>query len=708
MQRRAVTLILILMLVFVAIPTSHAQDPTSQVQAAIDALNDVFPGIGQPNQWSYSFGSTTNSNLGCELAASGDLGQRVNAYRVALTYDSTVYIYYVSEDLSIIIPCSPGLIDGDDAQPTATTAPATCTLTATVAAANVREGPSTDEAIIGTTSRSQSYPVTGRLNDNTWYQIQYAGGQAGWVGSSVAAISGDCTAVPVVSVTTTQPTAIPTSAPACNFFSNGAAVRTAPDKSAETIETLQSGALQVVLGTSVDGAWYYVQLTRGRAGWVDGTDGEVAGGCETLPVVNTGPSDSPVSATCPADFSGYLTPRIGVGSTNVTVAEGVFLAMRDAPSPQGNVVASVPPGLAFDAVLDGPACTAGSVWWQVELDSFVGWIPESNAGSGLYYVTGTMLDPARITPENLGDLTVQAQIDFGTVVIDVAWSSNSALLVVVGEESTQVITYPDLEPATAYNDRLATIIGDTVTAATFDPNGVWLALGYQSGMVRLLNLEDGTLTTLLNGHTEAVSLMVLNADGLLATINDTADQPSLLKVWDVAQLDRGTGFAPAVVEVTLAGAATGLAFGTDGMTLAVSIATGVQVYDALTGTELAVYESTADAGAIRAAHPAWATSGFVFAEGDTVNLLALDGEPPLEVTVTPDSPISDLDISPTPDAEDVPVLAVTGESGLALFADDVEPLLLTEDARLAAFSPNGHVLAVVTGDFRLGFWGVGP
>lgn len=68
-----------------------------------------------------------------------------------------------------------------------------CTVTATNA--NIRSGPSTSTAVVGTLSSAT--PVTGQTTDSngaTWYQIAQ-----GWVRSDVVSASGNCAAVPVVS-----------------------------------------------------------------------------------------------------------------------------------------------------------------------------------------------------------------------------------------------------------------------------------------------------------------------------------------------------------------------------------------------------------------------------------------------------------------------------------------------------------------------------
>jgi hypothetical protein len=77
---------------------------------------------------------------------------------------------------------------------------------------NVRSGPSTSTPIVTQLGANTIVPVTGRLADNTWYQVN-VGGIAGWVSATVARIGGNCATVTVI----TFPTATPTATVTTNF-----------------------------------------------------------------------------------------------------------------------------------------------------------------------------------------------------------------------------------------------------------------------------------------------------------------------------------------------------------------------------------------------------------------------------------------------------------------------------------------------------------
>ncbi len=59
-----------------------------------------------------------------------------------------------------------------------------------VPAANVRSGPGMEYAVIGVVREGESVPVLGASDGGAWIEISLPAGGEGWVGSSVAAISG--------------------------------------------------------------------------------------------------------------------------------------------------------------------------------------------------------------------------------------------------------------------------------------------------------------------------------------------------------------------------------------------------------------------------------------------------------------------------------------------------------------------------------------
>ena len=109
--------------------------------------------------------------------------------------------------------------------PTATTEPPTiepsptaepAAFTVNSASLNVRSGPSTAFGIIGRLSNGQSFPITGKNNDESWWQFDY-NGRTGWVAGSNVSVRGSDTVevaqnIPAAPTAAPRPTARPAAA----------------------------------------------------------------------------------------------------------------------------------------------------------------------------------------------------------------------------------------------------------------------------------------------------------------------------------------------------------------------------------------------------------------------------------------------------------------------------------------------------------------
>ncbi|GAB4522798.1 MAG: hypothetical protein OHK0046_35850 [Anaerolineae bacterium] len=84
--------------------------------------------------------------------------------------------------------------------------------------------------------------------------------------------------------------------------------------------------------------------------------------------------------TCPADFAGYLPPRLVVNE-RARVTLGFPLNLRPQPTTDLARIEVIREGENVQ-VVDGPRCNQGFVWWQVALDDLRGWVAE---GSGSDY-----------------------------------------------------------------------------------------------------------------------------------------------------------------------------------------------------------------------------------------------------------------------------------------------------------------------------------
>jgi WD40 repeat protein len=98
------------------------------------------------------------------------------------------------------------------------------------------------------------------------------------------------------------------------------------------------------------------------------------------------------------------------------VSAGDANSVRSAPTTSGERIGAIPGGETF-AVLDGPRCADGFVWWQVEYQGLTGWTVDGADGEQwLFPVDATEtidvqvdtpvpLFTTVITPENTGQLT---------------------------------------------------------------------------------------------------------------------------------------------------------------------------------------------------------------------------------------------------------------------------------------------------------------
>ncbi len=74
---------------------------------------------------------------------------------------------------------------------------------------NIRSGPGTDYPVLGQIEPGQSAPVTGRNQDNSWWQISLADNSLGWVFGELVQAAGPTDAVPIAAAPPPPPTATP-------------------------------------------------------------------------------------------------------------------------------------------------------------------------------------------------------------------------------------------------------------------------------------------------------------------------------------------------------------------------------------------------------------------------------------------------------------------------------------------------------------------
>jgi hypothetical protein len=131
MRHKFYALLALLLATLFALPVTlidaqGTETPAVVREAAINALNQAIPGIGQPESWRHFVpGRADNSALGCPLATGFALTTPVTVYQIWLNYAGTEYLYYVSSDGALVVPCDtkiPGVGTGSAGNVPATSA----------------------------------------------------------------------------------------------------------------------------------------------------------------------------------------------------------------------------------------------------------------------------------------------------------------------------------------------------------------------------------------------------------------------------------------------------------------------------------------------------------------------------------------------------------------------------------------------------------
>lgn len=352
---------------------------------------------------------------------------------------------------------------------------------------------------LGAAMNEEAGAIIGRTAATDWYQLA-----GGWVQSAGLHLTGACYNIPLVN-------------PAPGGFSgcfmrplaDFARVRQAP--AGRQVSRIFSQQNVAALGRSYDGSWLFF-----REGWVSRSLLELSGSCDQLPVLDPARAAAGVIHFCAPDYPGLLRPRVRVGEKNARVSS-VDLAnrLRAAPDIAAEQIGEVPPRAILDAVLDGPACKAPHIWWQVKYESLIGWTVESDVNFNYYYLEplrdgdaapvgqrdSSHRSPAaseRPAANRIIHSANAAALDtIRLLAIDaplrLAWSPRGSELAVVTERgSVARYTLPDLAPVTAPAFAPGT---RHATAIAYRPDATWLAIGDADGTVTLVDLRSAPSVT---------------------------------------------------------------------------------------------------------------------------------------------------------------------------------------------------------------------
>lgn len=163
------------------------------------------------------------------------------------------------------------------------------TFTVTVKSAFLRSAPDLSAERVYSVFRNQAYPITGRVADNSWVQLN----NLGWITVGLGQMSGDVNSVPVLTAVaaTPDPSASATpivvlDVPATTSLDftitlKSAFVRKGPSRSAERIGSAFKGQVYRAVSRSLDSQWIQVQFGS-QLGWFSAGAGKLSGALTLL------------------------------------------------------------------------------------------------------------------------------------------------------------------------------------------------------------------------------------------------------------------------------------------------------------------------------------------------------------------------------------------------------------------------------------------
>lgn len=395
---------------------------------------------------------------------------------------------------------------------------------------SIFDNAASNATVIGTYDNGQAASgagnVIGRTNALGWYQIR-----AGWVAANTVTLTGDCYNIPIGNASVG-------SATGCFMRPSGtfANVRNGTSTNDTLVLVIYPNQSYAVLGADINNEWIFF-----NRGWVNREVLELSGDCSNLPVLDPQFAGSGSIFFCPPDFTGYLPPRISVGTSNTRISAGrIPNRLRTEPTVDSQQIGEIQPGRTLNAIIDGPACNEGYVWWQVSIDDTVGWTVESDIDANAYFIepvdaAGNLVDesaqPTAVVQapppsQAFNPSTFQvissansANVDtLRTLLIDqaaiVEWSPSQSVLAVISlSDEIGFYSYPTFENVdTLYN------LPDTLqpTAVAFSQDEKFLAIGNLNGQLYIIELTDGEIVGgafLQQSHTSPVRALAWSHEG---------------------------------------------------------------------------------------------------------------------------------------------------------------------------------------------------
>ena len=367
----------------------------------------------------------------------------------------------------------------------------------------------------------------------------------------------------------------------------------------------------------------------------------------------------PGREVCP----GAMLTRLSVGQSARVASPGAS-PIRAAPDTTTTILAQIEPGQPV-AIVDGPECSGGMVWWQVDHQMIVGWIPEGQ--NGVYWLEPMTDAPTRPAPTPGPSPTPRphASVDLPPGRQPITLSSAPRLAPFVERAFQQASS------ALAWST-------DGFTLAVAGEGTIWLfAAENFSAPPRMLRAGTSPV------HDVAFSPI---AAGQMVTAHDDG----AIRLWDVA-----IGGQIAVL-AQLGAPVRALTYNEDGSLLAAAAGNTIMLWDPVTSAPVGRFEGHTDDIRALAFSP---DRTLLASAGDdhTIRLWDLVSATPLAVLEGHRAPVVDLAFSP--DAAWIASASEDGTVRLWNSASGGSVTLTQHDApvRALAFAPAGYLLVVGLG-----------
>ena len=482
-----------------------------------------------------------------------------------------------------------------------------------------------------------SLPAVRITQDRTSVQVAQDG-QTGWIPSNWATLTGDaCNTLPVFNPAVGAPddddSDTGDTTGQCTIEPNGAFanVRNYPDENRpdSLVGQIFQGTQTPVVGINPQRSWYRI-----AEGWVATFVVQSSGNCSNLSPIDPDdpnaitPTVAPVGTgsnsnvqrpnpsdafECPANFTGYMVPRIvGGNATASVVAGGLPNVIRDYPSTQGTErLGLIQPNRTLDRVLNGPLCNEGFVWWQVTFDGETGWTVESEVDQGpdgTYYLEptagnaappGTYTDQAPAAPASAaatqagpGQPSILRTVGFADGGNLIGFAPGSQDVMIRANDSTAITFYDFVSGAsTGRNLEVGILI-----AATTTPDGQLVTTNFDNPNITFWDLDTLSRSRTIQREEPSVYLTSIdfNADGTLFVTsncnqtNDAGCAQGRVDLWNAnsGQLIRQQPAHP--------DAPTQVGFSASGSLIASLASDGVQVWDVVSGAFVSAFAASPD------------------------------------------------------------------------------------------------------------------